>query len=130
MRRQVAFLLATLILFVLALVFVERVFSPSFQQCINQNNSTKAGTADKETNAPSSTTIFNYVRCTGEFLDQSEGTVTAIATIVIAAFTCTLWIATSQQALLTREAFIADKRAFVFASGIQPLYEPDVTTGH
>jgi hypothetical protein len=79
---------------------------------------------------PSGTVVFNYVRCTGEFLDESEGTVTAIATIVIAAFTCTLWIATSQQAQLTREAFIADKRAFVFASGVQAIYEPDVGTGH
>ena len=111
MRRQVAFLLTTLVLFVVAVVLVERFFSPTFQQCISQDHSAKEADANQEQNPTGGTVVLNYVRCTGDFLNESEGTVTAIATIVIAAFTCTLWIATSQQAQLTREAFIADKRA-------------------
>ena len=75
-------------------------------------------------------TIDSYVRCTGRFVKTYEAAIAALATIIIAAFTCTLWIATSQQAQLTREAFIADKRAFVFAAGVQAMYEPDVGTGH
>jgi hypothetical protein len=48
--------------------------------------------------------------------------------MVIAAFTFTLWRATTAQFELARDAFIADKRAFVFASGIQAVYERDAAT--
>jgi len=76
------------------------------------------------------TILTSYVDCSGQFIDRHGVGITALATIIIAAFTCTLWIATGQQAQFAKDAFIADKRAFVFASGIQPLYEPNVVTGH
>jgi hypothetical protein len=62
-------------------------------------------------------------------LDSNNGAITALATIVIAAFTGTLYIATNRQVQLTREAFVADKRAFVFASGVFGFYEFDSATG-
>ena len=49
--------------------------------------------------------------------------ITALATLVIAAFTGTLWRATSLQASLSRNAIIADKRAFVFATNIQQYWD-------
>jgi hypothetical protein len=113
--------LATFIVFVAAFVFIERSFSPTFQQCV----------ASPEGNNPSlfGVTIDQYVRCTGGFVKTYEAAISALAAVIIAAFTGTLWVATSRQAALTREAFIADKRAFVFASGIQSFYEPD-PSGH
>src|SRR5437660_3215448 len=42
--------LTTLALFVIALVLVERFFSPTFQQCISQDHSAKESNADNEQN--------------------------------------------------------------------------------
>ena len=124
MARQIALLSAILIVLLAVFVFAERTFSSSFQQCI--------GSQENNEKEPSvfGITVDNYVRCTGDFVKTYEAAIGALATIMIAAFTGTLWIATSRQAQLTREAFVADKRAFVFASGIQPHDEPDVATGH
>jgi hypothetical protein len=61
------------------------------------------------------------------FIDSKN--VTALATVVIAAFTITLWVATSRQAKLTREALIANKRAFVYAVNIFGSFSHDKTTG-
>src|SRR5262249_44264813 len=115
---------ALILVFLLGLfVATERSFSPNFEQCITSyqaNNS--SGVAEKS--LPTFRVVFDsYVQCTGTFIDSNANAITAFATIIIAAFTCTLWIATSQQSHLTREVFIADKRAFVFAAGIQPVYE-------
>ncbi len=59
----------------------------------------------------------------------SEG-VTACATVIIALFTFTLWRATTRQGKLTKEALIADKRAFVFANDVSSFWELDPTSGH
>jgi hypothetical protein len=123
MGKQVGFLLLALIALIAALVLAERAFSPTFQHCI-----TKIGTA--ETLSDFQATITSYVRCSARLIKVYEAAITALATIVIAAFTGTLWVATLTQARLTREAFIVDKRAAVFPIGIRPLYEPDLATGH
>jgi hypothetical protein len=64
-----------------------------------------------------------------DFLDEYNGAITAAATVFIGVFTAVLARVTGRQARLTKEAFIADKRAFVFASGVTAFYEPDVITG-
>jgi hypothetical protein len=130
MSKQIAFLLATFVFLCALFVFVERTFSPSFQQCITSHDNDKADGPPEKNPSAFGVTIDSYVRCTGRFVKTYEAAIAALATIIIAAFTCTLWIATSQQAQLTREAFIAHKRAFVFAAGVQAMYEPDVGTGH
>jgi hypothetical protein len=60
---------------------------------------------------------------------SSEG-ITAVATAVIAIFTVVLVRVTNRQAKLTKEALIADKQAFVFASGIFGFWEPNKATGN
>ena len=45
--------------------------------------------------------------------------ITAIATVAIAGFTWTLWKASERQASLSREALIADQRAFIFATELK-----------
>jgi hypothetical protein len=59
----------------------------------------------------------------------TSNNISALATVVIAAFTITLWVATSRQAELTREALIANKRAFVYATNIFQAFDQDKTTG-
>src|ERR1700682_1796652 len=116
MLKQAAYFLAFLILLTVAFVGFERAFSPIFQICVTQNQNTDANKTAKENPTALSTAIQTYVRCTGEFVDAHSPAITAVATIIIAAFTGTLWVATSRQAQLTGEALIADKRAFVFRS--------------
>ncbi|HMK79985.1 MAG TPA: hypothetical protein VK438_10065 [Xanthobacteraceae bacterium] len=108
----------------LVFVLVERAFSPPFQQCVSGETQPKEGAAAKKDDARSQSVIFDYIRCTGEFLDRNQGTLTALATIVIAAFTGTLWVATHKQSELTRQTLVSDKRAFVFAAGFTARWEP------
>lgn len=70
-----------------------------------------------------SSDIGANIRCSGDFIDLHGSGITALATLVIAAFTGTLWRATSLQASLTKEALIADKRAFIFADSLFSLWE-------
>ena len=101
----------------------ERTLSPAFQKCISgQPNSNNDTTAEK--NPPVLVVELGlYAQCSGAFVDQHGSGITALATIVIAAFTGTLWRATSTQALLTKEALITDKRPFVFARDIMHYWE-------
>jgi hypothetical protein len=128
--QQMLKVLVAFAIIVAAFVFVERTFSPSFQQCIaSQENKDASGASE---NHPSifGITIDLYVRCTGEFIKESGEAITALATIVIAAFTATLWDATSKQGRLTREALIAERRAFVFAINFTQFWERDPTSGY
>jgi hypothetical protein len=130
MAKLITLVLLAIVAIVAIFVFAERAFSPTFQQCVATHQNNKQTSASDENPFSLKIAINDYVRCSARLVKVYEASITALGTIIIAAFTGTLWIATSTQARLTREAFIADKRAFVFASGIQPLYEPDVTTGH
>ena len=113
-RQFLIFLLAVLII-VAVFVFGEWLLSPTFYQCISEGTSNNG-------------VIRAYAGCSGEFIETHYGAITALATIIIAAFTATLWYATNKQANLTRQAFIADKRAAVFASGFISVWEHDPTT--
>lgn len=104
---------AVLSIVVIGAVFVgfEWIFVPSFGGCV--------GTG----------TLSAYVECSAAFLDHHGAGITALATIVIAAFTGTLWFATIRSTELARESFSADKRAFVFAMGINGFWERENTSG-
>lgn len=115
MLKQASYFLASMLVLLAIFVAAERTSSPFFEGCINQQQDV--------------TFVVRYVKCSGLFVERHGVGISALAAIIIAAFTCTLWLATTEQARLTRNAFIADKRAFVFAKGIQPLWELDPTTG-
>lgn len=129
MRQAFGFVLA---LAIILMVFIacERLFSPSFKECIAKHQTYDESNSAKENPSGFLGAITAYAECSGDFIDKNNGSITALATIIIAAFTATLWRATTAQGILAREAFIADKRAFVFPSGITPFYEPDAATGH
>jgi hypothetical protein len=113
----------------MAFVAGERSFSPSFQQCIAKHQDQHQSSPTEENPTGLLGAIKAYVVCSGEFIDAINGTITALATIVIATFTATLWRATTRQSELTREALIADKQAFIFSDGFNGLWELDAT-GH
>lgn len=123
MRKQLG-VFAVIFVVLLVLFFVaEKEFSNVFNGCIAKSYSDNKNVS-KENESSLGLSVFSYVICSGHYLEENGAAITALATIVIAAFTGTLWYATSQQAQMTREAFIADKRAFVFAKGFNAMYEP------
>jgi len=60
------------------------------------------------------------------FLDAHNGIVTALATLVMAGFTGTLWWATIKQGRLTERALVISNRAFVFLED----FECDLSVGY
>jgi hypothetical protein len=126
MLRQTAIVSAFIILGLAVFVATEHATSPVFQQCIDKHEHENVTESSDYSLASLGSIIGANVRCSGDFVDSHASGITALATLMIAAFTLTLWIATSQQARLTQEALIADKRAFVFADGLVPLWmQPD-----
>jgi hypothetical protein len=129
MLKQSIYFLVFLSLLTTAFVAGERSFSPTFQGCVQGNEQSNKENATEENPSTFGGTISAYGSCSAEFIEKHDGAITALATIIIAAFTGTLWVATSRQAQLTKEALIADKSAFVFTVNAYQLFEPDKETG-
>jgi hypothetical protein len=128
--KQTAFFLAFLVLALAAAVISERAFSPTFQDCVAGHVNPYDSTPPEQhppAFKPGSATA--YIECTGGFTAAYESALTAVATLVIAAFTGTLWVATSRQAALTEQSLIADKRAFVHPFNLNSYWEQDAATG-
>jgi hypothetical protein len=123
-----AYPLVAFVAILVVFVGFERAFSPPFQSCIKQHPQNESGTPAEENPSGFCITVDAYGRCTGSFIDANGNGITALATVVIAAFTVTLWIATSRQGVLNREALIADKRAFVSADGFKQEWVHDIAT--
>lgn len=125
MFRSAAVFLISIIVVLAVFYLTERTFSPVFQGCVQKHEQTDAGAPSKNYVAASIAAINTNVRCSGEFVDVNSNAITALATIIIAAFTATLWSATTRQAKLTKEALVADKRAFISFKGIFGYWEKD-----
>jgi hypothetical protein len=94
--------------------------SPSFQECGYRQNETKSQIIRE--NPPKFTlALLNrtavYVRCAGLIMYEFRDAVTALATIFIAMFTLTLWLATDKLWRSGQATFEASQRAFVFLDG-------------
>lgn len=88
--------------------------SQTFQTCIGSNQFS----------------VVPYKDCLGSFLSTQHASVTAAATLVIAILTLVIAGVSDKQAGLTKEAFIAEKRAFVFATDVSWYWDdPDPVTG-
>ena len=121
MLKQAAYFSGFVILALAIFVAGERFLSPSFQRCIQGYEYSSGNTAAE--NDPSAFGV--YVRCSGRFADEHGSGITALATIIIAGFTGTLWIATSRQAKLTKiAADAALKSAKVSESALVELERP------
>lgn len=93
-------------------------------QICGYNNATK-----HEDCATYSTALFVLIEI-GKTLNQYSAAISALATVAVGTFTWQLkrstdrlWNAAERQADLTRDAMIAGERAFIFATGIMPLWD-------
>jgi hypothetical protein len=75
--------------------------SPSYRQC-DANN--KQGHAYNESANSQQERTRRFIVCQGAFFESNREAVTAVATVFIAVFTLTLWLATGRQARLTTKA--------------------------
>src|SRR5262249_10015883 len=96
-----------LILFVGGFVWVES-FSSSFQSCMEQQTA-REGLA----------LVISYSRCTARFVNEHNGGLSALASLVVALFTFTLWLIASSQLRHARDI----DRAYVSGGG--PGNPPD-----
>jgi len=115
-------------------LFILRNDSTTFQQCVSQQAQQEIATQQVKGSASLRVPLLQgrpvELTCTGAFLNGNGPALNAIGTLVIAIFTIVLAIVTNRQAALTKEALIADKRAFVFPIGIQSLWEVIGTEYH
>lgn len=93
-KMKIPIIVAAILAPVLAVFALIGTLSPSYQKCVVDHL--------HETVA-SSPHIPLFLLCEGAFIDENNGTLTALATIAIAGFTLTLWLATTEQGRLTRE---------------------------
>jgi hypothetical protein len=117
MLKQAAFFLAFVILLLAAFVTSERTLSPVFQACVSENQNADKTSAPKKQPAGFGSAVSRYVQCSGDFIDAHGVGITALASIVIAAFTGTLWIATRRHATLTKASFRIAERALAELEG-------------
>src|ERR1700738_493092 len=66
-----------------------QTFASSFQNCVSEHTGHYAQEATKEKN--SIIKVFVFSRCSARFVEEHNGGVTALATLIIAAFTATIW---------------------------------------
>ncbi|HET9848471.1 MAG TPA: hypothetical protein VFR68_07960 [Candidatus Dormibacteraeota bacterium] len=97
----------------------------SFLTPLNGEICTKTENAAQASCAPHNLVFVSIWRI-GEALNYYGPAITALATVAIALFTLTLWVATNRQEVFNRE----DKRAFIFVPDIFSLFEPDATTAN
>lgn len=127
--KQLGYLVILFVVLFGATIGFERMFSPNFQSCIEDNLQNKASTPYEEYPARFGILFASYARCTGLFMDHNGSGVTALATIIIiAAFTGILWYTTIKQAQFSEFALVYDKRAIISADTFMQFYEFDAAT--
>jgi hypothetical protein len=96
MLKRAAYFVAFLAVLMTAGVVLERTSSPFFQGCINQNEDFNIQPTAKENPTTFGVVVAIYIHCSGRFIDRHDASITALATIIIAAFTFTLWQSTEK----------------------------------
>ena len=130
MLRSAAVFIVAIIVLLAAFCFAERSFSPVFQACVEKLQAADSNRIPEGDFTGRWVSLAEHsIRCSGEFVETNSAAITALAAILVAAFTATLWIATGRQANLTRQAVMAGKRAFVFPTGVVALPESNAKSG-
>jgi hypothetical protein len=99
MLRSAAVFIVAIIVLLAAFYFTERSFSPVFQACVEKHQAgASSRIADDDISGRWIGLVTDGVRCSGEFVEANSAAITALAAILVAAFTATLWIANGRQA--------------------------------
>lgn len=90
--------------------------TPSFEKCVAEHEKGRDQSITAQSHEVVSIRFFPRVgiffRCQGVVIDENGATLTALATIAIAGFTLTLWLATTEQGRLTQQAIrLSDRLA-------------------
>ena len=92
MFKQSLYFLFFLLLLAAAFVASARSFSPTFQACIQGHEEPNKQNSPEKDPSTFGGTITAYGHCTGEFIEKHDGAITSLGTLIIAAFTGTLWL--------------------------------------
>jgi hypothetical protein len=128
------FLAWAVFVFVLAALALIGTHSSSYQKCAADYERDYAH--DEQSNLYKGIAIRGKIAailiCEGAFIDENNGTLGALATIAIAAFTLTLWRATTEHGRLTREVldlaraeFISSHRPRIIMRDVCEIWEGD-----
>jgi hypothetical protein len=90
-----------------SLIFVATL-TPSYHQCTKER---EQAYSEQEQSSSEKNSVVRFVLCEGAAIDANSALLTAVATIFVAAFTLTLWRATSEQGRLTRKAIDESKKS-------------------
>jgi len=97
MLRSASVFVVSIIILLAAFYLAERYLSPGFQACMEKHQAADANrTADDDITGRGISLVQNSIRCSGEFVETNSAAITALAAILVAAFTATLWIATGR----------------------------------
>jgi hypothetical protein len=96
MLKQASYLCALIVALFVIFVVVERTSSPFFQGCISENENYDKKASAKKYPSSFGAVVTTYVRCSGRFIEGHGIGITALATLIIAALTTTLWHATNR----------------------------------
>src|SRR4051812_49050158 len=104
---------------VLALVWIVET-SPTFKDCTNQNKTEVSEQTLHQRTSDFFVALSRRQDCLWVLVHKNEGAITALATLLIALFTLTLWRATDKmwkasqdQIELSRNIFVATERPWV-----------------
>lgn len=86
--------------------------SPSYQACITKPKESESSQPQNKGLPHLAVTLWRTspVRCSGVFIEANRDSLVAVATVVIAIFTITLWGSTYRQVRLSRDEFHATHR--------------------
>jgi hypothetical protein len=79
--KPVATFVASIIILLAASYFVERAFSPIFENCIATHKQSDENTTTERDATVSIAAIERNIRCSGAFINANSGAITALATI-------------------------------------------------
>lgn len=118
--------------YLLSLTFIALVAAltwttKSFQECVDNNQSYKSSQIlDKSLFFPNVLWRWVYLRsaCARATAGENDGAIAALATVVVAIFTFTLWKSTEKLWVASNKSLEITERAFVFLEG----FETEITT--
>jgi hypothetical protein len=118
LNRSRGFLAIALFVFGAAVIAWAGIYSPSFQKCNTGYESSNPQNPTSDSDQPivtlgRSERLWRFAHCEGVFLDENSAAITAIATLAIAAFTLTLWLATGKQVEITGSLAELTDREFI-----------------
>jgi hypothetical protein len=111
LRNSLSFLVSFCVAITI-FVWAENQIAPSFQACMSQNASEQRGEGSKNNSDGVAAIVKAQSICSLRLIDRHNGFFAALAALIVAAFTFTLWVATSKQAGLTLESLKLAREEF------------------